>query len=408
VFTQSSTYSQFPFFPFTSKGQYPHSKNGKAYPPFGSVMKNRTWEATSTVEYRFGFNGKEKDDEVNVDGGSYAFELRIYDSRLCRWLSTDPREGEYAWQSTYAYFSNCPITILDYLGGGDGEGNGDNPTTTPKTEKLKAATFTVQTGDTPESIAKKFGINVWDIANWNRGNQEGGGHFNATGDGNYKRYWAEGQGREWQINEGDKLVIQDPSEINKINSETEKAEARANTAMQKLSLAAVIEDAQKSRIENQPKWTEQDIAKMNEAYQTAKSAQQMATIGAAFEATGFVFQAGKWVIRYSATKGVSQILSWGKNAKGHLIAHADELGFGSYSPQQLQKMLPQLRSAANQLYNNLNLALTRIGRWGGQTDDVLMHITNNGKMLVTKQNGEFITIINKTSNNWYQLARPLK
>jgi hypothetical protein len=104
----------------------------------------------------------------------------------------------------------------------------------------------------------------------------------------------------------------------------------------------------------------------------------------------------------------SQILGWGKNAKGHLIKHADALGFSGHPLQQLQKMLPQLRGAANQLYNNVNPALTRIGRWGGQSDDVLMHITKNGKMLVTKQNGEFITVINKTSNNWYQLAKPLR
>ncbi len=102
----------------------------------------------------------------------------------------------------------------------------------------------------------------------------------------------------------------------------------------------------------------------------------------------------------------SRVLSWGSNAKGHLIKHADVLGFGQNTPQQLQKMLPQLRGAANQLYNNINPALTRLGKWGGQVDDVLMHITNNGKMLVTKQNGEFITAINKTSNNWYQLAKP--
>src|SRR5690606_31545580 len=100
----------------------------------------------------------------------------------------------------------------------------------------------------------------------------------------------------------------------------------------------------------------------------------------------------------------SQILSWGKNAKGHLIKHADALGFSGHTPQQLQRMLPQLRGAANQLYNNINPALTRIGRWGGQTNDVLIHITKNGKMLVTTKNGEFITVINNTSNNWYQLA----
>jgi hypothetical protein len=117
-----------------------------------------------------------------------------------------------------------------------------------------------------------------------------------------------------------------------------------------------------------------------------------------------------WYAKYfgTATQTSSRILSWGSNAKGHLIKHADALGFEGYSAQQLQKLLPQLRSAANQLYNNVNPALTRIGRWAGQADDVLMYITNNGKMLVTKQNGEFITVINKTSNNWYQLATPLR
>lgn len=104
----------------------------------------------------------------------------------------------------------------------------------------------------------------------------------------------------------------------------------------------------------------------------------------------------------------SRILSWGSTAKGHLIKHADALGFGNYSAQQLQKMLPQLRSAANQLYNNINPKLTRIGNWPGQKDQVLMHITNNGKMLVTKSNGEFVTVINKTSNAHYLKALPFK
>ena len=69
-------------------------------------------------------------------------------------------------------------------------------------------------------------------------------------------------------------------------------------------------------------------------------------------------------------------------------------------------MLPQLRSAANQLLNNANPALTRVGRWNGH-QNAIMYISN-GKMLVTETNGTFITVINKTSNNWYNLAKPLK
>jgi RHS repeat-associated protein len=70
--------------------------------------------------YRFGFNGKEQDDEVSGKGHTIAFEARVYDSRLGRFFSTDPREGEYAWQSPYAYFGNSPIAVVDVLGmGGD-------------------------------------------------------------------------------------------------------------------------------------------------------------------------------------------------------------------------------------------------------------------------------------------------
>ncbi|MEJ5148735.1 hypothetical protein [Sphingobacterium sp. MYb388] len=87
---------------------------------------------------------------------------------------------------------------------------------------------------------------------------------------------------------------------------------------------------------------------------------------------------------------------------------SNAIGFGEYSIQQLQKIVPQLRSAANQLYNNLNSTLTRTGAWPGQADNVLMHITNNGKMLVTKLNGEFIAVINKTSNSHYVKAIPIK
>jgi RHS repeat-associated protein len=71
----------------------------------------------SNENYRFAWNGKEKEDEIFE--GCLAFEARIYDSRLGRWMSTDPREGEYAWQSTYVYFGNSPIKQLDYLGMGD-------------------------------------------------------------------------------------------------------------------------------------------------------------------------------------------------------------------------------------------------------------------------------------------------
>ncbi len=63
--------------------------------------------------YRFGFNGKEKDNEINVNGGDYDFGARIYDGRLGRWLSLDPLMKKYPSFSAYSAFGNSPILILD-------------------------------------------------------------------------------------------------------------------------------------------------------------------------------------------------------------------------------------------------------------------------------------------------------
>jgi RHS repeat-associated protein len=85
------------------------------YYPFGMVA--RTY--TSPEEYRYGFNGQERDDEVLGEGNFYDLGMRCYDTRLGRMFSIDPRSVEYPWQTTYAYHRNSPISILDFLGGGD-------------------------------------------------------------------------------------------------------------------------------------------------------------------------------------------------------------------------------------------------------------------------------------------------
>ena len=96
------------------------------------------------------------------------------------------------------------------------------------------------------------------------------------------------------------------------------------------------------------------------------------------------------------------VLLYGKNAKGHLIKHADVLGFGSHTPQQLQKMLPQLKAALEELLKNADPNLTRVGRWHGHLG-AKMYISN-GKMIVIEADDTFITMINKTSNAWYLKA----
>ena len=52
-------------------------------------------------DYRFGFNGQMKDNEMKGIGNSLEFKFRIYDSRLGKFLSVDPLFAKYAGLTSY-------------------------------------------------------------------------------------------------------------------------------------------------------------------------------------------------------------------------------------------------------------------------------------------------------------------
>ena len=68
-------------------------------------------------EYSFSFNGKEMDNETYGTGNEYDYGLRIYSTRLGRFLSTDPLSKNFPWNSTYAYAENRVIDGIDLEGG---------------------------------------------------------------------------------------------------------------------------------------------------------------------------------------------------------------------------------------------------------------------------------------------------
>jgi RHS repeat-associated protein len=89
-----------------------------SYYPYGMVMPNRHGNA----DYRYGFNGMEGDDEIkNLKGTSYDFGARMYDPRVARFFSRDPKESLYPWQSTYVFAINSPIRFIDLNGEGPGD-----------------------------------------------------------------------------------------------------------------------------------------------------------------------------------------------------------------------------------------------------------------------------------------------
>ncbi|MGM0479138.1 MAG: RHS repeat domain-containing protein [Bacteroidota bacterium] len=80
------------------------------YYPGGMIMPGRSGNSNS---YDYGFNGMEKDDEVKGSGNSYDFGARMYDPRVMRWLSRDPKSKKYPGLTPYNFVDNSPIYLID-------------------------------------------------------------------------------------------------------------------------------------------------------------------------------------------------------------------------------------------------------------------------------------------------------
>jgi RHS repeat-associated protein len=72
--------------------------------------------AAKSGGYRYGFNGKEKDDEVSGNGNVYDYGFRIYNPRLGKFLSVDPLFQSYPWYTPYQFAGNTPIQAIDLDG----------------------------------------------------------------------------------------------------------------------------------------------------------------------------------------------------------------------------------------------------------------------------------------------------
>jgi RHS repeat-associated protein len=109
------------------------------YYPFG--MLQRSGQDPNASNYRYGYNGKEQDDEVKGKGNQLDFGARAYDPRLGRFFALDPKTATYSDLSPYCYAGNTPIQAID--------DNGEGPIivihSAGQSAKLKAA---IQNGDT--------------------------------------------------------------------------------------------------------------------------------------------------------------------------------------------------------------------------------------------------------------------
>ena len=86
--------------------------SGTDYYPFGMAMR-----VGGDNKYKYGFNGKENDNEVKGgDGLQQDYGMRVYDNRLGRFLSVDPITKEYPELTPYQFASNTPIMAIDIDG----------------------------------------------------------------------------------------------------------------------------------------------------------------------------------------------------------------------------------------------------------------------------------------------------
>jgi len=85
-------------------------ENSLDYYSFGMLMPERF---SSSSDYRYGYGGHEKDDEVKGSGNHLSFGDYGYDPRVVRRWKRDPKAGIYPNISPYAYALNNPIIFTD-------------------------------------------------------------------------------------------------------------------------------------------------------------------------------------------------------------------------------------------------------------------------------------------------------
>jgi len=83
------------------------------YYPFGMLQPDRSYSLGS---YRYGFNGKENDNEVKGEGNQQDYGARVSDRRIGRFLSMDPISKSYPELTPYQFASNRPIDGIDLDG----------------------------------------------------------------------------------------------------------------------------------------------------------------------------------------------------------------------------------------------------------------------------------------------------
>jgi len=138
-------------------------KTQQDYYPGGMMMPARMYSLGGV--YRYGFNGKEKDDEVKGSGNQYDYGFRIYDPRLGRFLYVDPLTKKYPYWTPYQFAGNMPIKYIDL----DGLEPANNPKD-PANQNGRNPTETINSIYEESGGQKNYEKN---FTNYNKGSYDG-------------------------------------------------------------------------------------------------------------------------------------------------------------------------------------------------------------------------------------------
>lgn len=90
-----------------------HIRTTADYGVWGDELVGR---GESMKDFRYGFNGKLKDDDIKGSGNSYDYGFRFYDPRVGKFLSIDPLTKKYPELTPFQFASNNPIWFIDLDG----------------------------------------------------------------------------------------------------------------------------------------------------------------------------------------------------------------------------------------------------------------------------------------------------
>jgi RHS repeat-associated protein len=133
--------------------------------------------SVSKGEYRYGFNGKETDNETGLQD----YGERIYNCSIAKFLSADPlivKGKQYPWYSHYHFAGNTPISAID-LDGLEAfyvHGTWSNPSTFSKSTIITVNQITSNTksiefkwsGNNTTNARKKAALELVDVVSKNR------------------------------------------------------------------------------------------------------------------------------------------------------------------------------------------------------------------------------------------------